>query len=115
MMNQILVVKSEFTNGNISVINFNDFFNEKSSTIDFSNNGLIGKIPTSSFIKSMDINIDQDLKNYNASSPNSFSFTTFMVGINDYNFLLNGPMDLQVLIKKTIRIISIEDLGNTIN
>ncbi|KAN0023840.1 hypothetical protein ACTFIV_008227 [Dictyostelium citrinum] len=50
------------------------------------------------------INIGQDLKNYNASSPNSFSFTTFMVGINDYNFLLNGPMDLQVLIKKTIRI-----------
>ncbi|KAN0019192.1 hypothetical protein ACTFIU_002394 [Dictyostelium citrinum] len=50
------------------------------------------------------INIGQDLMNYNASSPNNFSFTTFMIGINDYNFLLNGPMDLQVLIKKTIRI-----------
>ncbi|KAN0006393.1 hypothetical protein ACTFIU_003101 [Dictyostelium citrinum] len=53
----------EFTYGNISVINFNDFFNEKSSTIDFSNNGLTGKIPTSSFIKSMDVQLDLYLYN----------------------------------------------------
>ncbi|KAN0042253.1 hypothetical protein ACTFIV_004812 [Dictyostelium citrinum] len=53
----------EFTNGNISVINFNDFFNEKSSTIDFSNNGLTGKIPTSTFIKSMDVLLDLYLNN----------------------------------------------------
>ncbi|KAM9995079.1 hypothetical protein ACTFIY_001254 [Dictyostelium cf. discoideum] len=50
------------------------------------------------------INIGQDLKKYNESSGDDASFTTFGMNINNYNFFLNGPIDLQVMIKKTKRI-----------
>ncbi|KAM9942019.1 hypothetical protein ACTFIT_005391 [Dictyostelium discoideum] len=44
----------QLKNGNISVINFN-IFKEKTNIIDLSFNGLTSKLPTSSFIKSMDV------------------------------------------------------------
>ncbi|KAM9993667.1 hypothetical protein ACTFIZ_011651 [Dictyostelium cf. discoideum] len=50
------------------------------------------------------INIGQKLKKYNQSSTDDITFTTFQMGINNYNFFMNGPVDLQVMIKKTIRI-----------
>ncbi|KAM9975085.1 hypothetical protein ACTFIW_008560 [Dictyostelium discoideum] len=50
------------------------------------------------------INIGQELKKYNESSASNVTFTTFGMNINNYNFLLNGPIDLQVMIKKTKRI-----------
>ncbi|KAM9957910.1 hypothetical protein ACTFIW_012886 [Dictyostelium discoideum] len=47
----------QLTNGNISVINFN-IFKEETNVIYLSFNGLTGKLPTSSFIKSMDASLE---------------------------------------------------------
>ncbi|KAN0038282.1 hypothetical protein ACTA71_000454 [Dictyostelium dimigraforme] len=52
----------------------------------------------------LNINIGQNLAKYNSSSTKDMTFTTFMVNINDYNFILTGPIDTQIMIKKTIRI-----------